>query len=206
MEEEHFIRIVTTWRTITSATITEKLKVLSADLKEWSRKHARINRKNIAEVKVMIEMIRSSTDHQAMLRVEELKLKLNYLLLQNDIYWNQLAKQFWLKEGDLNIKYFHSMATRRKARKRIQTLVDNTGVEFNDPQNLGRIAYDYFEQLFSLEAASYDAVINQIEPKLSVDENNFLLSPLTIEDFREALFQMDPNKSPGPDGYNPAFF
>lgn len=74
--------------------------------------------------------------------------------------------------------------------------MDNTGVEFRDPQNLGRIAIEYFDQLFSAGNVSYEAVASQIESKLSNDDNATLLSPFTINEFQEALFQMDPNKSP----------
>lgn len=208
MEEVDFINFVTDkWGTTTTTeTIIDKLNCLSTDLVRWSRKHPKINRQSIEELKKTIDWMRSNTDQQSISKVEDLKLKLNKMMQQSDIYWKQRAKQFWLKDGDLNTKFFHSMATKRKACNRIHKLMDNTGVEFSDPQNLGRIALDYFEQIFSAGNAAYEAVTSQIEPKISNEDNAILLSPFTKNEFQEALFQMDPNKSPGPDGYNPAFF
>jgi hypothetical protein len=34
----------------------------------------------------------------------------------------------------------------------------------------------------------------------------FLLAPFTIDEFREALFSMKPDKCPGLDGFNPGFY
>ena len=40
----------------------------------------------------------------------------------------------------------------------------------------------------------------------NVDEaNTNLTAPFTMDEFRRATFQMHPDKSPGPDGFNPAF-
>ena len=43
-------------------------------------------------------------------------------------------------------------------------------------------------------------------PKISETENARLVVPFTIDEFRHALFEMNPDKSPGPDGYNPGFY
>ena len=41
---------------------------------------------------------------------------------------------------------------------------------------------------------------------ISNDDNAFLTTPSTEMEIKEALFSMHPDKSPGPDGMNPAFF
>jgi carbamoylphosphate synthase small subunit len=45
-----------------------------------------------------------------------------------------------------------------------------------------------------------------IEPKISQEENDKLVLPITKEELKDALFQMHPDKAPGPDGFNPAFY
>lgn len=42
--------------------------------------------------------------------------------------------------------------------------------------------------------------------KISHDQNLKLLKEITDEEDRDALFQMHPDKAPGPDGMTPAFF
>lgn len=40
--------------------------------------------------------------------------KLEELLMQEEAYWRQRDKSFWLLEGDSNSKYFHAFATTRR--------------------------------------------------------------------------------------------
>jgi hypothetical protein len=43
-------------------------------------------------------------------------------------------------------------------------------------------------------------------PQVSDLENEFLTSPFTEEEVRLAIFQMEHNKAPGPDGFPPEFY
>jgi len=41
---------------------------------------------------------------------------------------------------------------------------------------------------------------------VSRDDNIMLTTLITKEELHQALFQMQPDKSPGPDGFNPTFY
>lgn len=43
-------------------------------------------------------------------------------------------------------------------------------------------------------------------PQVSAEQNRSPLQPVTKEDVRAALFAMNPDNAPGPDGMNPKFF
>ena len=43
-------------------------------------------------------------------------------------------------------------------------------------------------------------------PQVSQMENEFLIDQFTEEEVRTAIFQMESNKAPGPDGFPPEFF
>jgi hypothetical protein len=45
-----------------------------------------------------------------------------------------------------------------------------------------------------------------VVPKVSQEENEKLVAPITKEEVITALFQMHPDKAPGPDGFNPTFY
>jgi hypothetical protein len=49
-------------------------------------------------------------------------------------------------------------------------------------------------------------VIETIRQTVTIDDNTLLTSPFIKEEFREAIFSMNPDKCPGPDGYNPGFY
>lgn len=81
----------------------------------------------------------------------------------------------------------------------------------------GTIAYDhngisdnivsYFQNLFQVENNYNDfrPIINKISVCVSSYDNESLLAPFIIDEFKIVLFQMDYDKSPGSDGLNPTF-
>lgn len=56
------------------------------------------------------------------------------------------------------------------------------------------------------ELVKLEPILHNVD-KLVTDEDNFSLTrPFTLEEFQIAVSQMHLDKSPGPDGFNPAFF
>lgn len=137
---------------------------------------------------------------------QKIKDTFSNLLAQEESYWRQRAKEFWLKDGDFNTRYIISSATARKERNRIKNLQDENGQFYDDPESMHRIVQQYFEQLFFSVDASSDPVVSLVQPKVTSEDNNMLLAPFTIEDFKTVIFQMHPDKSPEPEGLNPTFF
>lgn len=71
---------------------------------------------------------------------------------------------------------------------------------------MGFIATDYFSTLFAAENGVMESVLDLVQPLVNDGGNSLLVAPFTLEEFRCAVFQMYPDKSPGPDGFNPAFY
>ena len=57
------------------------------------------------------------------------------------------------------------------------------------------------EGTFSLDESRIDDI-----PQVSGEENGFLTAPFTEEEVRAAVFQMEHNKAPGPDGFPAEFY
>lgn len=75
-----------------------------------------------------------------------------------------------------------------------------------DQQGLCDLARDYFENLFKEQYSIYEPVIDYVSPVIFDEDNQCLLAPFKEVEFKQAIFQMHTDKSPGPDGLNPAFF
>lgn len=59
---------------------------------------------------------------------------------------------------------------------------------------------DYYSDLFSCSRVQWEDVISNVSTRISHDQNDKLLEPVTVD------FSMHPDKAPGPDGMTPAFF
>ena len=60
-------------------------------------------------------------------RVTRLKREINDLLSKEEKMWKQRSRALWLHEGDRNTRYFHSRATHRYQRNRIEALENSLG-------------------------------------------------------------------------------
>ena len=49
--------------------------------------------------------------------------ELEDLLLKEEVQWRQKSRVKWIKEGDCNSKFFHRVATGRRSRKFIKSLI-----------------------------------------------------------------------------------
>lgn len=78
-----------------------------------------------------------------------------------------------------------------------------------DPEVVASIFVDYYEELLGRKCESGCAAhkgVLQNGPILSVAQQVKLLRPYTTKDAETVMFEIDSNKSPGPDGYGSGFF
>ena len=148
------------------------------------------------------------------LATQEIDLKSQYnaklagLLREEELKWYQRSKAQFLLEGDANMRYFHSVANGRHGKKLILSLVQDEGT-IEGHEQLKSYITSYYKGLFgapeesdiSLDESRIDDI-----PQVSPEENNFLTSPYSEEEIRKAVFQMEHNKAPGPDGFPAEFY
>ena len=98
------------------------------------------------------------------------------------------------------------MASARRRRNRISRLKDDSGVWRGNEEEVEKMMLTYFQALYMSEGSNDGGCTDVISPMISNDDNAFLTTPFTEMEIKEAVFSMHPDKSPGPDGINPAFF
>ncbi|PNX63309.1 CNGC5-like protein, partial [Trifolium pratense] len=175
-------------------------------LKRWGRRKRTKFKQEVLECSEEMERLRGCHDDSNAGRFQECQEKHARLLVQEEAYWRQRAKMHWLKEGDLNTKFFHMSASSRQRVKKIDKLVNDDNVAVSTQPGLCEVALYYFNQLFKSNSTVHDPILSLIAPKITQEDNERLVMPITREELKEALFQMHPDKAPGPDGFNPAFY
>ena len=111
-------------------------------------------------------------------------------------------------EGDSNTRYFHSVANGRNRKKLIHSLHQEEGL-IEGQEELKRYITRYYKGLFGApEEGNFSLDEYRIDdiPQVSSEENTFLTAPFTEEEVRKAVFQMEHNKAPGPDGFPAEFY
>ncbi|KAL0378863.1 UNVERIFIED_CONTAM: LINE-1 retrotransposable element O protein [Sesamum radiatum] len=142
-------------------------------------------------------------------RRSALRLKLDELLAREEMMWKQRGKVQWLREGDLNTAFFHAKASARQRKNTISHLRRQDGSWSSSAAEVQNIITSYFHGLFTSTRpsdADIEAAIEGLTTRVSTEMNSQLLLPFTADEVKNALFQMYPYKSPGPDGMSPIFF
>ena len=139
--------------------------------------------------------------------VNVLRKELTVLLAKEEVVWRQRSRVNWLTDGDQNTNFFHECAGQRKRTNTIQGLRDNEDIWRTDLREVEQIAIDYFNTLFtSSRPTAVEEVVQVVESVVTPDINEDLLRPFSLDEVKQALFQMHPSKSPGPDGMTALFF
>ena len=71
---------------------------------------------------------------------------------------------------------------------------------------LDEVMEQYFQTLYTSQHGSTDVCLSTVCPKVSTTYNAFLIAPISTEEVKNSIFGMHPDKSPGPDGMNAAFY
>jgi hypothetical protein len=194
------------WGRESGADVISKTGRCAEKLSWWGRRKRIRFKQEVEECREEMERLRGCHDPTSSSRYKEVKERHARLLVQEEVYWRQRAKMHWLKEGDLNTKFFHMTASSRQRRKKIDKLVNEENIAVTSQPELCEVALNYFNHLFKASSTKHDPILSMIEPKISQEENDKLVLPITKEELKDALFQMHPDKAPGPDGFNPAFY
>lgn len=125
------------------------------------------------------------------------------------MYWKQKSRVNWLAHGDRNSKFFHACASQRRAKNKINGLVSTHGDWCTDNSSMAEIILDYFSHLFSSNnptEADQNKVLDSMEMRIDRNMNSILNAPFTTEEVRKAIFDLHPDKAPGPHGMSAFFF
>ncbi|XP_039043535.1 uncharacterized protein LOC120182715 [Hibiscus syriacus] len=138
---------------------------------------------------------------------DELKL----LEEAESLFLKQKAKIQWIKNGDKNANFFHSMVALKNKRDTIRVLMDNRGNRLDSFDSMAKEVIDFYSNLIG----TVDSSVKAIDPSfiktilnfnLSYEASSCLVKEITAEEIKDAIFDQGNDKAPGPDKYSPLFF
>lgn len=141
--------------------------------------------------------------------LQNLEVKLvkdyNLVLYQEELMWQQKARADWLKYGDANSKFYHSLVKGKQRRKKINTLKKDDNSWCFDQKELEDMVFQFYRNLYSDDGVTV-SLPKKLDWKLEATDVVKLTKEVDSNDVKKALFDMSPNKSPGFDGFPVGFF
>ena len=120
-----------------------------------------------------------------------------HLLREEEIKWYERAKTKNLLEGDDNTRYFHLLANGKHKKQHTFKLKHEDGELVGDAE-LKEYITNYYKGFFGPpEENNFTMVEVQILDitQVTEEENNLLTAPRTEKEIKEAVLQMEHNKS-----------
>jgi hypothetical protein len=190
-----------------------KIRRLRQYLCGWAKNTSGHYKKEKKEILNTLDRLDKKVEHTP-LHADEINTKqclnnrLAHLLRDEEIKWYQRAKTNDLLEGDSNTKYFQLIASGKYRKTRIfQLQHEDTLIE--GEQALKEYITSYYKDLFGPpKQSSFSLDESMVEDivQVSPEENDLIVRPFTCEEIREVVFQMEHNKTPGPDGFPAEFY
>jgi mannosylglycoprotein endo-beta-mannosidase len=181
-------------------------------LRGWARHTAGSYKKEKKTLLSLLEDLdkKAESDHPSdqEVNLKHYKERLVTLLREEELKWYKRAKVKTLLEGDANTRFFHLVANGKHQKQQNFKLEDDQGVVVGDDCLKSHIT-NYYKDLFGQpEASGVSLVENQVLdiPQISQEENESLIAAFTESEVRNAVFLMEHNKAPGPDGFPTEFY
>ncbi|XP_074342276.1 uncharacterized protein LOC141679766 [Apium graveolens] len=194
------------WESNPLLNVQEKIKICGESLSIWGKEITGNFSGRIKECKKELKRFRGGKDAWTIGKYAEARERLNLIYNQREVFWRQRSKQLWLSAGDKNSRYFHRVASQRRRTNTIQRLQVEEGQWVDWENGLEEFMKEYYSGIFKATEANWQEVIDCVPRKITSDKNSELLAEVVDEEVKTALFQMDPDKAPGPDGMTPGFF
>ncbi|KAL0439882.1 UNVERIFIED_CONTAM: hypothetical protein Slati_2471200 [Sesamum latifolium] len=194
--------------------VTRKLKALKSIFRAQRQKKGDLSN----NVKLAASFLDAAQNLLAQDRLSPLFLHLEFcckmiLRLATKLEQNMLhqrAKLAWMKGRDQCSRIFFRKVAQRCSSKRIFQITDSTGQVLTTQPEVFNEFITYYQTLLGGERRNRMIDLCYLRPwarhVISEDEALLLVQPVTPDEIKQAVFDIDKVKAPGPDGYSSGFF
>ncbi|KAL0313714.1 UNVERIFIED_CONTAM: Retrovirus-related Pol polyprotein from type-2 retrotransposable element R2DM [Sesamum calycinum] len=188
--------------------VTRKLKALKPVFRQQRRKKGDLamNVKLAAGFLEIAQKLLQTDRHNSLLLQLENCCRLVYLKATQleHVMLRQRAKLQWLKGGDQCSKVFFRRVATRRANKHLIQISDSDGLVQTDPTIINSVFVTYFQDLLGGDRTERVLDLHYLRPWarhiLTEEEAYALIRPVTVDDVKKAMFDIEEDKAPGPDG------
>lgn len=194
------------WAQSQSLHLVDKIKTVKHNLKAWNRLEFGIIDDNIYKLEDKIhgyDMCANDgmLDSQEFNDRKSAQLDLWQWYMHKEEYWPQNSRAKWLREGDKNTCYFHTIDFIRRRKNNIE-LVDSEGGLIDSPDELKKEAVSLFSKIFKEDHQVRPTFENREFKQPNSSQVETLTSPFTHDEINNAVASCDSSKAPGPNGFN----
>ncbi|CAA7017074.1 unnamed protein product [Microthlaspi erraticum] len=146
----------------------------------------------------------SQPDQEA---ISNLTAALDKKYADEELFWRQRSGIQWLHSGDKNSSFFHAATRGRRARNKFSVIEDVNGTAHFKEKQIARVVEQYYKTIFTSKSNnSLDVISEAISPKITQDMNADLTRIPDDAEITQAIFSIDAEKAPGPDGFSAGFY
>jgi hypothetical protein len=192
--------------------LNTKLKRLKDKLRTWNKEvfgnvHAYVN-----DAEMQLQEIQSQlqtegyTDNLGTLE-KTAQGNLDKALDRQEEFWREKARINWNLKGDRNTAFFHRLAKIKNTNKLLSSLKHNNEV-ISDPSLVVDHVVNYFKNIFCTNPFLQEhLLVEEVIPNLISDNVNTLLTMLpSCYEMKNAVFSLNKDSAPGPDGVGAFFY
>ncbi|KAL0294563.1 UNVERIFIED_CONTAM: hypothetical protein Sradi_6879000 [Sesamum radiatum] len=194
--------------------VTRKLKALKPIFRAQRQRKGDLST-NVSLAKSFLESAQTmlATDRHCptLLHLEfccKLVLRLASRLEQNMLH--QRAKMAWLKDGDQSSRIFFRKVAKRRASKRVFQINTTDGRTLTSQPEVINEFVRYYQELLGGSTRDRPLDLRYLRPwarhVLTAEEAECLVLPVSPAEIKQAIFDIDETKAPGPDGYSAGFY
>ncbi|CAL1384119.1 unnamed protein product [Linum trigynum] len=172
------------WEAAGQSSVAGRIRMCDEKLRNWSKQTFGSLRARRIKAEKALEKIDKMRKNEAILAQRRvLENELEDILLQEEFIWKQRSKNYWLKHGDKNTKFFHRRASDRRSKNMIKKLKDEDGKICTDQEDIARCIVNFYKKLYTSDRRSgSNSVIEAVPQKVTAAMNDELLKPFTREE------------------------
>ncbi|MCH80720.1 DUF4283 domain protein, partial [Trifolium medium] len=192
--------------------LSQKLKMLKDKLRIWNKDSFGNVQNMVRQAEIKLQVIQDRIDgsghSELLMKMEKnAQMDLNNALNIEEMFWLEKSRVKWHLDGDRNTAYFHRMAKIKSTTKTINAIRDGD-IVLTEPTEIANHIVNYYQNLFSSNnVLQENNLIEDVIPHLVDDQvNKMLISIPYPEEIRNAVFDLNKDSAPGPDGFGGFFY